>query len=80
MIRTHSGSRVHTAHTIETFSEDRPRSGPLSGTNFKKRAKSAARQLGYPNSVIDKIEAADSEAEINRIMVTARKEKFDEGL
>lgn len=79
MLRVHNASRTHTAHAIEPL-EYKAKCGLSSGKVFKKQAKKAARQLGYPNSVIDRIENADSEEEINRIMATARKEKFDESV
>lgn len=77
MLRVHNASRVRMSHAIES-ADDKARCGLSSGEVFKKQAKKAARQLGYPNSVIDKIEAAKTEVEISRIMATARKEKFDE--
>lgn len=79
MIKAHNASRTRTAHAIES-SNDKYRTGPLSGTAYKKQAKTAARQLGYPNSVLDRICRAESEAEVARIMKTARKEKFDESV
>lgn len=43
---------------------------------YKKMAMKAAKQLFYGKEVVAKIKAAKSEAEIARIMNTARKEKF----
>lgn len=42
----------------------------------KKDARKAARDLRYPKSVFDKIEAAKSGVELDRIMKSAREGKF----
>ena len=44
--------------------------------SYRKHARKAARQLGYGSKVIDQIKNAESEAEIQKIMVTARHKKF----
>ncbi len=43
---------------------------------FKKQAIKAAKNLCYGEEVINKLEAATTIAEMDRIMKTARKEKF----
>lgn len=43
---------------------------------YRKEAEKAAKQLGYGSKVIDQIKNAESEAEIQKIMVTARHKKF----
>ncbi len=43
---------------------------------FKKDAIIAARDLGYKNEYIVRVKNAKSEGEVNRIMVTARRERF----
>lgn len=43
---------------------------------YRKEAAKAARQLGYGSKVVDQIKNAKSEAEIKKIMVTARHKKF----
>ena len=42
--------------------------------NYKRHAIRAAKELGYSENVIKRLESATSEAEIERIMNTARKE------
>lgn len=42
--------------------------------NYKRKALTAAKELGYDNEVVEKIKSAKSDAEIERIMNTARKE------
>ena len=41
--------------------------------NYKRKALTAAKELGYDNEVVEKIKASKSDAEIERIMNTARK-------
>lgn len=41
--------------------------------NYKRKAISAAKDLCYPKNVIDKLQAATTDIEIERIMSTARK-------
>lgn len=43
---------------------------------YKDQAINAAKELGYGRRVIKKIKEAESEEEIQRIMITARHEKF----
>lgn len=43
---------------------------------YKKQALTAAKELGYDERFIERIKKAKTEVEIERIMVTARKEKF----
>lgn len=43
--------------------------------NYKKQAMIAAKDLRYGNEVIEKIKAAKSDAEIERIMNAARHER-----
>lgn len=47
---------------------------------YRDIALTAARQLGYGNTVIEKIKEAKDDAEIERIMVTARKKTFDKDI
>ena len=44
---------------------------------YRKQAIIAAKELGYGRSVIDKLELAETEAEVTRIMNSARKRFFD---
>lgn len=44
---------------------------------YKSQAIKAAKDLFYGKKVIEKLKAAESESEISRIMITARKEKFE---
>ena len=43
--------------------------------NYRKQAMTAAKDLCYGNEVIEKIKAAENDAEIERIMNNARHEK-----
>lgn len=52
-------------------------SGYFGEKKYKQIAIEAATDLGYGDLVIERINRANSEAEIERIMVTARKQKFD---
>lgn len=52
-------------------------SGYFGEKKYKQIAIEAATELGYGDLVISRIRRAESEAEIERIMVTARKQKFD---
>jgi hypothetical protein len=52
-------------------------SGYFGEKKYKQIAVEAATDLGYGDLVIERINRAKSEAEIERIMVTARKQKFD---
>ena len=45
--------------------------------SYKDEAIIAAKELGYGRRIIEKIQNAKSETEIQNIMITARKEKFD---
>ena len=45
--------------------------------NYKQHAMKAAKELGYGESVVRQIKAAETDAEIERIMIKARKEKFE---
>lgn len=47
---------------------------PLDAAKWE--AKRAAKDLGYGKEVIQDIEWAESESEVNRIMITARKKRF----
>lgn len=47
---------------------------PLDGVKYE--AKKAAKELGYGKEVIQDIEWAESESEVNRIMINARKKRF----
>jgi hypothetical protein len=44
---------------------------------LKKQVITAAKDLGYGDEVIDRIKAATDEAEIQRIMIDARKAMFE---
>ncbi len=46
--------------------------------SYKNDAMNAAKDLRYGKVVIDKIKAAKTEAEIQRIMVTERHKRFDD--
>ncbi len=46
-------------------------------STYRRDAIAAAEDLNYDDMVLEKLYAAKSEAEICRIMTTARKEKFD---
>jgi hypothetical protein len=48
----------------------------ISLDTYKKESAKAAKQLGYDSKVIDQIKNAESEAEIQKIMITARHKKF----
>jgi len=47
---------------------------PLDGVKYE--AKKAAKDLCYGKDVIKDIERAESEGEVTRIMINARKERF----
>lgn len=42
--------------------------------NYKRKAITAAKDLGYKPYIIEKLKAATKESDIERIMATARKE------
>jgi len=44
--------------------------------HYRDNAVKAAKELLYPQEVIDKVKAAKSDSEIRKIMINARKEKF----
>lgn len=48
------------------------------GISYKKIALKTAKELGYDGSVIKSIKEAETDQEIEHIMVTARKEKDDD--
>ena len=43
---------------------------------YQREARKAAKDLGYGKKVIERINEAKTEGEIQRIMIKARKEKF----
>lgn len=45
--------------------------------NYKDEAIIAAKELGYGRRIVEKIKNAKSDTEIQNIMITARREKFD---
>lgn len=45
---------------------------------YKKDAVKAAKELRYGDNVVNRIKAAKTEAEIQRIMVTERHKRFDD--
>lgn len=45
-------------------------------SEFKSNAIKAAKDFGYGDDIVNKIRAAKSDSEIDRIMKAARKEKF----
>jgi hypothetical protein len=47
---------------------------PKETYNYKRKAITAAKDLGYKPYVIEKLKAATKESDIERIMATARKE------
>lgn len=49
----------------------------IKDTTYRYFALDAARQLGYGDKVVSQIRAAKDDAEIERIMVTARKRLSD---
>ena len=56
--------------------EARPKKGGIQGTTYKSHALKAARELHYGFDVMAQIENAKTDAEITRIMKTARKRSF----
>lgn len=49
-----------------------------SDTKYKHQAIKAAKDLGYGPDIISKLVKAESDGQVERIMITARKRKFDE--
>lgn len=47
---------------------------------YRNKSVKAAKQLGYPNSTIEKIKNAKSQHEITRLMTTARQASSDKQL
>lgn len=52
--------------------------GTIAGVSrdYLREAKKAAKELGYGKAVIQQIDAAKSDREIERIMISARRKKF----
>lgn len=49
-----------------------------SDTKYKHQAIKAAKDLGYGQNVISKLVKAESDGQVERIMIAAREGKFDE--
>lgn len=71
------GNRESIGHRIVAEDTPHPNKGPLSGTSYKKHAIKAAKNLLYGTDVIESLENAKTDAEITRIMKTARKRSLE---